>query len=47
MYSFLRYVITLIAEKEEGGKGGSRHEFTRNNFAFHDSQNQYLHFHDS
>ena len=27
--------------------GGSRHDFTNNNFAFHDSQNQYLPFHDS
>ena len=28
-----------------GGKGGSHHEFTNNNFAFHESRNKYLRFH--
>ena len=30
-----------------GQGGGSRRELMNNNFAFHDSQNQYLRFHDS
>lgn len=27
------------------GKGGSRHEFTNNNYAFHELRDEYLRFH--
>jgi len=35
----------LASLRGGGGKGGSHHEFTNNNFVFHKSQNKYLRFH--
>ena len=47
--AFTRSVLRGGGGEGEGRarEGGSRHEFTNNNFAFHDSQNQYLRFYDS